>query len=187
MEEVLREYVSEVLVRRQKENFRLIMAGGIENKVFLDDPMTLLNGVPVFEANKVMQYDPLKVQKIEVIRRRYFYGPSILNGIVNFTTYQSDPGVLSDINTLVFDYEGLQFPREFYSPVYETQESLSSHLPDFRNVLYWSPDIKTDTHGKTEISFYTSDKKGNFRVVLQGITADGKVGAGLHIYRKMIT
>jgi hypothetical protein len=58
MEEVLKEYVVEVLVRRQKENFRLIMSGGLENKVFLDDPITLFNGVPVLETNKIMQYDP---------------------------------------------------------------------------------------------------------------------------------
>ena len=76
MEEVLREYVTEVLVRRQKENFRLVMAGGVENRVFLDDPLTLFNGVPVFETNKVLQYDPLKIQKIDVVKRRYFYGPS---------------------------------------------------------------------------------------------------------------
>ncbi|HET9277967.1 MAG TPA: MG2 domain-containing protein, partial [Flavitalea sp.] len=83
MEEVLKEYVVEVLVRRQKENFRLMMSGGLENKVFLDDPITLFNGVPVFETNKIMQYDPLKVQKIDVVKRRYFYGPSLMNGIVN--------------------------------------------------------------------------------------------------------
>src|SRR5712672_504462 len=47
MEEVLREYVYEVLVRRQKENFRLIMTDGT-NKIFMDDPFTLFNGVPVF-------------------------------------------------------------------------------------------------------------------------------------------
>jgi hypothetical protein len=176
MEEVLREYVYEVLVRRQKENFRLIMADGV-NKIFMQDPFTLFNGVPVFDPNKIMRYDPLKVKKIEVVKRKYFYGPLILNGIANFITYHPDPPMLSDAHSIIMDYEGLQYQREFYSPVYETQEQISNRLPDFRNLLYWSPEVKTDANGKAEINFYTSDRKGKYIVVFQGINADGKVGA----------
>jgi hypothetical protein len=177
MEEVLREYVVEVLVRRQKENFRLMIAGGLENKVFMDDPITLFNSVPVFETNKIMQYDPLKVEKIEVVKRRYFYGPSTLNGIVNFVTYEPDATMLSGINAVVFDYEGLQFEREFYSPAYDSQEQINSRLPDFRNVLYWSPGIKTGPLGKGEFNFYTSDLKGRYMVVVQGMNDEGKTGS----------
>jgi hypothetical protein len=176
MEEVLREYVAEVLVRRQKENFRLVIAGGTENKIFMDDPITLFNGVPVFETNKIMQYDPLKIRKIEVIKKKYFYGPLVINGIVSFTTYQPDPSMISGLNAVVFDYEGLQYTREFYSPVYETPEQVSSRLPDFRNLLYWEPRIKTTAEGKTKIKFYTSDQKGKYLVVVQGMNEEGKFG-----------
>lgn len=175
MEEVLREYVFEVAVRRSKENFRLIMGDG-DHKIFMNDPFTLFNGVPVFETNKIMQYDPLKVKKIELIKRKYFYGPMTFNGIVNFITYHPEPSMVSDSHSMVQDYEGLQYHREFYSPVYETQEQVSSRLPDFRNVLYWSPDVKTDTQGKTKISFYSSDRKGKYLVVLQGMNTEGKIG-----------
>ncbi len=175
MEEVLREYVYEVLVRRQKENFHLIVSD-VDNKIFLDDPLTLINGIPVFDPNKVIKYDPLKVKKIDIVKRKYFYGPSIFNGILNFVTYQPDPSILSDLKPVVLEYEGLQYQREFYSPVYETQDQISSRLPDFRNVLYWSPDIHTDAQGKAEINFFTSDLKGKYVAVLQGMNVDGRVG-----------
>jgi hypothetical protein len=175
MEEVLREYVYEVLVRRQKENFHLVVSD-VDNKIFLDDPLTLINGVPVFDPNKVIKYDPLKVKKIAIVKRKYFYGPSIFNGILNFVTYQPDPSILSDLKPVVLEYEGLQYQREFYSPVYETQDQISSRLPDFRNVLYWSPGIHTDAQGKAEINFFTSDLKGKYIAVLQGMNADGRVG-----------
>jgi hypothetical protein len=181
MEEVLREYVYEMLVRRQKENFRLIMADGV-NKIFMDDPFTLFNGVPVFDPNKIMRYDPLKVKKVEVVKRKYFYGPLILNGIANFITYHPDPAMLSDAHSMIIDYEGLQYQREFYSPIYETQEQFTSRLPDFRNVLYWSPEVKTDASGKAEINFYTSDRKGKYIAVFQGINADGKVGEQFFLF-----
>jgi hypothetical protein len=175
MEEVLREYVYEVLVRRQKENFHLIVSD-VDNKIFLDDPLTLINGIPVFDPNKVIKYDPLKVKKIDIVKRKYFYGPSIFNGILNFVTYQADPSILSDMKPVVLEYEGLQYQREFYSPVYEAQEQISSRLPDFRNVLYWSPDIRTDPQGKAEINFFSSDLKGKYIAVLQGMSADGRLG-----------
>jgi len=177
MEEVLREYVYEVLVRRQKDNFHLIVSD-VDNKIFLDDPLTLINGIPVFDPNKVIKYDPLKVKKIDIVKRKYFYGPSIFNGIVNFVTYQADPSILSDLKPVVVEYEGLQYEREFYSPVYETQDQISSRLPDFRNVLYWSPGVHTDLQGKAEISFFSSDLKGKYIVVLQGINDGGRVGKG---------
>jgi hypothetical protein len=176
MEEVLREYVYEVLVRRQKDNFRLIVADG-DNKIFLDDPFTLFNGVPVFDPNKIIRYDPLRVRKIEVVKRKYVYGPSVFNGIVNFITYTPDPSMLSDISPLIMEYEGLQYQREFYSPVYETQEQISSRLPDFRNVLYWAPNVQTDAQGKTQFDFFTSDLKGKYVAIIQGIDSSGRVGA----------
>jgi len=49
-------------------------------------------------------------------------------------------------------------------------------LPDFRNVLYWSPDIHTDTQGKAEISFFSSDLKGKYIAVFQGMNIDGRAG-----------
>jgi hypothetical protein len=175
MEEVLREYVYEVLVRRQKENFHLIVSD-VDNQVFLDDPFTLINGIPVFDPNMVIKYDPLKVKKIGIVKRKYFYGPSIFNGILNFVTYQSDPSILSDLKPVVLEYEGMQYRREFYSPVYETQDQISSRLPDFRNVLYWSPDVYTNAQGRAEINFFSSDLKGRYIAVVQGINADGRVG-----------
>jgi hypothetical protein len=51
----------------------------------------------------------------------------------------------------------------------------ASRKPDYRNVLYWSPDIKTKT-GKKHISFYTSDLPGKYVVLIQGISDTGIVG-----------
>ena len=84
--------------------------------------------------------------------------------------------MLSGSHSLVLDYEGIQDQREFFSPIYETPDQLSSRLPDFRSVLYWSPNVITKENGKTEVSFYTSDRKGRYAVVIQGMTADGRFG-----------
>ena len=169
MEEVLREYVPGVNVRKKEGKFHLPVFDMIRKEFFQVDPMILLDGVPVADVNKLMSYDPLKIRKLEVVERMYFYGNMFFGGIVNFITYQGDlPGYELDPHTTVIDYETLQLQREFFSPVYETQEQFAGRLPDFRSLLYWSPAVKTNNEGKQEIDFYTSDLPGRFAAVLQG-------------------
>jgi uncharacterized protein YfaS (alpha-2-macroglobulin family) len=99
---------------------------------------------------------------------------------MNWTTYKGDLGGYTlDPHATVVDYEGLQLEREFYAPSYAEGEAPESHLPDFRNVLYWSPTVPVDTKGKGQLSFYTSDIPGKYVVVVEGLTADGSAGSSL--------
>jgi hypothetical protein len=82
-----------------------------------------------------------------------------------------------DPHAVVLDYEGMQLQREFYSPVYDTDAAAKSRVPDFRSLLYWSPDVSTDLAGKSQLSFYTSDQTGKYIGLVQGITADGDAGS----------
>jgi hypothetical protein len=99
---------------------------------------------------------------------------------MNWQTYKGDlAGYEINASATVIDYEGLQLQREFYSPVYDTPEKLATHLPDFRNVLYWTPQIKTNTKGKNHLEFYSSDKKGKYIAVIQGMSASGEAGKSM--------
>jgi hypothetical protein len=178
LEEVLREYVSSISVKIKKGQFHLPVIDGRRREFFEDDPLVLLDGVPVFNIDKMMAYDPLKIRKLDVLNDRYYLGSSFIDGIISFTTYNGNlNGFDLDPHAVVIDYEGMQLQREFYSPVYDTEEKRASSIPDFRNVLYWSPDVKTDATGKKQISFYSSDLSGKYAIVLQGITADGRSGS----------
>lgn len=181
MEEVLREYVYEVPVTRQRDDFSIWVSvrphpNDIPKNV---EPLIILDGVPIFDpGNKIMNYDPKKVREIEIISKKYFLGPLSFNSIINFKTYKGNlPDFQLNSEALVMDYEGLQLKREFYSPVYETGVQISNRVPDFRNLLYWSPDIKISASGMKTISFYTSDQENDYTVVIQGLSVEGKAGA----------
>jgi hypothetical protein len=171
---VLREYVTEVRVRKQRGSF-IYSVLDPTFKTFYDlPPLVLVDGVPFFNADKVMALDPLAVQKIDVIAGKYDYGTSINNGIVSYITYKGDLGGLPlDPNAIVLEYEGLQQKREFFLPSYETEALKQSRLPDFRNLLYWTPNISTNAQGEAKLSFYTGDVKGKYIIVVQGLSADG--------------
>ncbi len=187
MEEVMREYVVEVnVVKRNKHfHFTTFNTPGFKlqnlqpsESIMMEDPFILLDGVPVFDVDKIIAYDPLKVQKLEVVASRYILGPIKANGILSYTTYKGDlPGFSLNPHDVILDYDGLQNQRIFYSPDYSTEEALQSRLPDFRNVLYWSPDINTNANGEGKISFFTGDIPGKYVVEIQGISADGNAGS----------
>jgi hypothetical protein len=172
MEEVLREYVKEVWVNRSQKRYHIKVLNG---EGFLDgDPLVMLDDVPVFNIDKVMAIDPLKVRKLEDVPYRYYWGPSVYEGVLSFTTYKGDlGGVEMDPKAVVLDYEGMQLQREFYSPVYDTEEAAKTRMPDFRSLLYWAPDINISAGGKSQLSFYTSDQAGKYIGIVQGITAEG--------------
>jgi len=179
MEEVLREYVAPVTLRTRNGKYELKVLDSQKEHVFFEsDPLVLLSGVPVFDFDRIINYDPLKIKKLDIITKTYFYGNMAFDGILNFETYNGHlQGFELDPHSTVIDYQGLQLQREFYSPVYDSQQQTAVRLPDFRNLLYWSPDIKTTPQGEKDVYFYSSDLSGKFAVVLQGLARDGKTGS----------
>jgi hypothetical protein len=184
MEEVMREYVAYMLVKRRGTHYHLPLWDYPNNQLFEADPLILLDGVPVFNIDSLMVLDPLKIRKLEVVQRRFFLGGTNYDGIMNWTTYKGDlGGYIIDPRATVVDYEGLQLQREFYSPSYATDEQAASHLPDFRTVLYWSPAVPMDSLGKSALSFYSSDIPGKYVVVVEGLAADGSTGSGMMSFK----
>ncbi|THU41493.1 hypothetical protein FAM09_05130 [Niastella caeni] len=185
MEEVLREYVPEVAVRRYDGQLHLKVFDFESRDFHTSDPLILLDGVKV-DNTILLKYDPLKVNNLEVVTNKYIKGEFIYLGIVNFTTYHGDMQDLKlDSKAVILDYEGLQLKREFYSPVYKTEQQAASRLPDFRNLLYWSSDVQTDASGQATVEFYTSDRKGKYVAVLQGMNDVGYAGSHYFTFEVM--
>jgi hypothetical protein len=178
IEEVLREYVAFVNVTRRGGRVYLPVVNAEENIMYQTDPLVLLDGVPIFNFNKFLTFDPLKIKGLDVVTHRYVLGNSVFEGILNWKTYSPTLANYEFTpNVTVLDYEGLQAEREFYAPTYNTEAAIASHLPDFRNVLEWKPEIKLQGNNKNTIEFYTSDLPGKYVVVVQGLSANGLCGS----------
>ncbi|QKG53796.1 hypothetical protein [Hymenobacter sp. BRD67] len=178
LEEVMREYIMGVRVRMHKDGFHFLVADKARQMMFHEDPLVLLDGVPQFNLNKLMAFDPLRIRKIAVMTKRYFYGPETYEGVVSFATYKGDlAGFALDPRALLEEYEGIQGHREFFAPRYETAAQQSTTLPDLRNLLYWNPEVKLTAGGGQTLTFYTSDQAGRYLVVAQGLSNDGQAGS----------
>ena len=182
MEEVMREYVPGVLVRKRKDGFHFIMVDAVNGGILKGDPMILLDGVPLFDADKIMQIDPLLIKKLEVVKRQYFLGHADFSGILSYSTYQGDlRGLELNPGSVSLNYDGLQLKREFFSPQYGPGQT-QDRMPDQRYLLHWDPDIKTDAQGKQQVEFYTSDVPGRYAVLIEGLSREGCSGSTIHTF-----
>jgi len=175
IEEVVHEYVRLVVITRDhgKRSFQIIH----DKSTLSGEPLVILDNKPIFDIDKAYNLDPLKIKRLEVITSNYIYGPSVFNGVLHFTSYNGSSATTElDPRAMVFDYDGLQLDRKFYTPVYDSDDRRNSTIPDFRNVLYWNPEARTNEKGERKLSFYTSDKPGHYIGVIEGIAQTGEVG-----------
>jgi len=178
MEEVLREYVRGVMVRKRKDGFYFRLLDKVYNRIFTDVPLVIIDGLPVFDADEIMAFDPLKIKRLDVMTRMYYLSSFYFSGVVSFSTYQGDLAEFPvQPNCVNLNYEGLQLQREFYSPRYETPKQRETPLPDQRTLLYWNPSVQTDSNGKALVDFFTSDIAGDFVIRVEGLTPSGVVGS----------
>lgn len=180
IEEVVHEYVRLVVITRDhgKRSFEVIR----DKAALPGEPLVLLDNKPIFDIDKAYNLDPLKIKGLDVVTANYIYGPVVFNGILHFTSYNGSSATTElDPRAMVFDYDGLQLDRKFYSPVYDSDEQRNSSVPDFRNVLYWNPNVGTDQKSTTKLSLYASDKPGRYIGIIEGIAQTGEVGTQ-HFY-----
>ena len=90
MEEVFREFVAEVRVKKQRDRFKIEVLNVPYNLHFDTEPLVLLDGVPVFDTNILLGIDPLKIRNIQVVANKYYFGSKVLDGIVSLSSYDGD-------------------------------------------------------------------------------------------------
>jgi hypothetical protein len=82
---------------------------------------------------------------------------------------------------IAYRFKGFYKSRQFYSPNYDKPQPANSR--DARSTIYWNPDVITGKDGKASFEYFNADGKGSYRVVVQGIDNDGKLGYQVYNYK----
>lgn len=183
VEEIFFEIVPNVSLKKTETGFEIFMTDPLGRILFDTPPVMMIDGVIIRDPDILAGLDPEEVEKIDVVKEQYMVGDYLFNGIVNVIT---KPGDLSQIPipdyALRIQYRITDTFTPFISPDYSLPSKVKNREPDFRNTLYWNPDVRPDEDGKAIIGFWTSDIRGDYEVCVQGITADGK---GVYLRKKI--
>jgi TonB-dependent SusC/RagA subfamily outer membrane receptor len=127
---------------------------------------------------------PTEVETIEVLKsggNTAIYGSQGAGGVLIITTKRGgDSGYVRYAPGIVTTTPaGFYAVRQFYSPKYNTQQAIRA--ADKRTTVYWNPHLPTNAAGSAKFNFYNTDESGTYRVVIEGINAEG------HLARKVYT
>jgi hypothetical protein len=181
MEEIFIEFISSARIRRTNEGNRFSMTN--ENSFnYSTDILVLLDNIPVADHQLMINYNPLLVKTIDLHFGQYVFGGHLFDGIIAFYTYKNEyQGITFGENTQIFDYEGTQPYRYFYTPNYN-DTSVSTPLPDFRHTLLWEPFIQSNKQNELIIPFTTSDLPGRYVITIEGIGENGTIIQAKHSF-----
>ena len=181
MQELFYEIVPYVVVKKNKDKFVFKILG--ENDYMLTgNPLILLDHIPIFNPNTIIELDPSKIEKIKVINRPYILGSHTFNGVILLTSNIDNFADIELPKTATFlKYQALEVPSSNFNL---DENSLVSfdRIPDFRTTLYWNPQIELTNEGLV-INFNASDRKGSYNIIIEGYNSDGQAFYG----KKQIT
>ncbi len=177
LKEIVKEIVPGVSIYNKDDKSKFKIVSYLESLPFENDPLTLVDGVPINDVDLLLTIDPLDIKKIEILRERYLISDIILEGIIHIITRKGNLSALEFEKPLFRrEFEALQFGHSFNCPDYSFDSVRYSRVPDFRNTLYWNPDLTTEDSGITTVEFYTSDEPGEYTIIVEGMASDGRSG-----------
>ena len=175
LKEIVKEIVPGVTIYKKNDKYKFKIVNDFGYLPFENDPFMLVDGVPVNDIDILLTLDPGDIRKIEILRNRYLISNIVLEGIIHFITKKGNLSSL-EFDKPVFrrEFEALQPVYRFDYPDYSVDTLKHSRVPDFRNTLYWNPNLSTEESGEATVEFYTSDETGEYTIIVEGMTSDGK-------------
>ena len=174
MEEVIREYVSNLKVRRQDGQQVLRVEWEAAPGKFVTSKgnvLALLDGVPVRDHSKLINMDPLLVKEIIIYPRKFVLNYFLFDGIVKFNTYKGDMGgVNPGENVTVLTHDGVQYPLAFTG----SRVAGNRKYPNYNSTIYWNPILALPGGEALQINCVLPEYKGEFRVVVEGLDSSGQ-------------
>lgn len=168
IKETIIEVVKEMHYYNKNNVYSLYLSDYDPNIEIEEPPLVLVDGLLVQDINELLEYKAVNIYKICIINQGYSYGNKIFNGVISFITKKYEYSTNLTGNYIIKTSISTPLAKKnYFKPDYSN--TFFERIPDYRYQLLWIPDL-TDN---TPFSFYTSDKKGTFEIVLEGFTLEG--------------
>lgn len=151
-----------------------------------------INGMSV-DVNQINTLNPNNIESIEVFLRDELglvNRANNVNGVIVFNQKKAPKGTkISKAQLLdmipknyevTFSPQGYNKEKQFYSPKYDVPANMNRN--DLRTTIYWNPKVITDATGNSSFEFYNADGKGQYKVIIEGIDANGNLGRSVLRY-----
>jgi hypothetical protein len=157
----------------RKENDKFIFQVYNNGNLLAGKPLVLVDNVPIFDNEKIINADISKLRKIEVINQVYILGKEQFNGVIMFSTSTNNFwGIEFSGNEIFVKYQAITSNYDTDYCGYKTK----TKIPDYRTTLFWSPKLTLNKTGT--FKFKTSERAGTYIIKAEGYTSAGKYISG---------
>jgi len=145
------------------------------------DGMTIEQGI--FRVSDINPNDVASIEILKSAGTTGIYGMQGSGGVIVINTkkgkdHSGDTNNIIAKGIVPFTLIGYQKQKEFYSPAYPN----ANNTRDFRKAIYWNPNVVTSAEKQVELKYFNSDYTGKYKIVIEGINADGQIGRSVYYY-----
>jgi len=149
-----------------------ITMGGVTSIMHQSQPLFFVDGIESQVA--FLGTHPREIERIEIFRgasTAVFGARGAAGALVAYTRQHAFE--LKAPSQNIFSVAGLHVPRQF---IQETQQPVSFDMLYPVKTAFWEPNLITDPDGKANFSLLTIAGVTQYRIVIQGVGNNGKVG-----------
>lgn len=172
-EEMAKEIIPPQLsLKKQNNRFSARIADENLHQYMDEEPAIFLDGVFLVGIDSLLKLGSDRIKKVDLVCSRFNCGEILFPGILAvFSTKNEIENLKANSSSLRTQFETFH-PFSGYSIQSYTQES-PAYNPDFRQLLYWNPDLEISPDNNPVTGFYASDHSGNYTIRIEGITSAG--------------
>jgi hypothetical protein len=149
-------------------------------KLFVDHPWYLVDGFLTFNESEVLKIPYQDITEVKLYSRtstltKYFHGFMLRSGVMEITTRDIKYVRQLKESPNVLEVEGFASSQEFSHSLAHSEDE---RIPDFRGLMFWSPDVYTNADRKGQTTFQLSDDTGKYAIIVVGRNNQHQIIAG---------
>ncbi len=156
-------------------NNQIVFPGGTNSLLFQQGALIVIDGSKAGTDISVLKtLSPSDIENINIstnVVDIHAYTGLNAQGIIEITTI-GGKSKMQQKDNLPDNNIKEEYSRDcnFYSPDYAMNESIEE---DTRTTIFWDPEVTVNTGDETVVSFYTSDIKGTYIGIVEGMSSTG--------------
>lgn len=170
LSEYFHELISYVKLKKKNHKNQFHVFSYDENKTMNGKPLILYDGVIIDDHSIILNLNPSRIDRIEVVPYEYFYKNSHFHGIVHIISMDKK----CDLPKLPNNTERYYLPILTREVKPAPQKVIPDNYPDLRTCLLWEPNIILTKENEYKLNFRSSDLSGTYELIIEGISESGE-------------
>lgn len=174
MEEIASNILFGLTLKEKKNIYQFYLFDNLTKTYFTQPSLVFLDGIVADNVNQFMNLKSDDIDRIELCNSQRTKGEIDFPGIVSITTKKKQADYITpNLPAVYCQVDRYQEKTWFKTPEYSGKDRNNS-IPDFRQVLYWNPEIVIHPNQTVTLEFYASDYLSDYLIEFYGFSSGGK-------------